>query len=321
MNRKISKLKLLSIVLVVAIFFINISYITVFAADDIKDSKRGESIVYIALGDSIPKGYAPSGLEVTSYVDEQGKYLGTKPINKAVNGMTSTELLSILNSGIYDSELAKANVITVTIGSNDLLGPFMAALAESLNINETTPNLAENIANKIKHDVRNLIPNLGGIKANLESNATIDKFQAASKTFSINWPTIINTLKIKAPKAKIMATNIYNPYCGANIPGVFDLQGYGDKFIKEMNEVIANGTGYETVDIYTAFSKPGFTNVNIKNFYFDPHPNQLGHDTIFELIKTKAVPMENSEESIKEEKPIGIALMYKLLIDWLVKVF
>jgi len=108
--------------------------------------------IYIALGDSIPSGYgldgysdSPEGvytiiffelLENAGYVDEYH--------NMARSGSTTTDLLESLRE-MNDEELLlfrNARVVTINIGGNNVLTPFLAYMSElqavsgALNIQE-----------------------------------------------------------------------------------------------------------------------------------------------------------------------------------------
>ena len=111
-----------------------------------------EPHIYIALGDSIPSGYglegyldSPEGvytavfferLKEAGYVDEYH--------SMARSGSNTTDLLALLSS-MSDEELELfkyARVITINIGGNNVLTPFLAYMAElqavsgALNIQE-----------------------------------------------------------------------------------------------------------------------------------------------------------------------------------------
>ncbi len=86
-----------------------------------------EPIQYLALGDSLTRGIG----------DETGKYGYTKRLSKAIeewpavseveldnrgkNGRRSDQLLSLVKKGHYDEELAEADLVTVTMGGNDVM--------------------------------------------------------------------------------------------------------------------------------------------------------------------------------------------------------
>jgi len=87
---------------------------------------------YLALGDSITTGYIPGGehLENTSFAALLSRQNGYIPVNKAVDGFTSADILSLIETGALDAEIEKAELITITCGGNDLL----AFLGDSFTI-------------------------------------------------------------------------------------------------------------------------------------------------------------------------------------------
>lgn len=86
-----------------------------------------EPIQYLALGDSLTRGIG----------DETGKYGYTKRLAKAIeawpavlevkldnrgkNGRRSDQLLTLIENGHYDEELTEADLVTVTMGGNDVM--------------------------------------------------------------------------------------------------------------------------------------------------------------------------------------------------------
>lgn len=91
----------------------------------------GETVSYVALGDSLATGAGAT----TSYVAEYAAGLEARTgadleiTNLAVNGWTSTDLLTALaEDEAMRAAVAGADLLTVDIGANDLLGaiPFYA---------------------------------------------------------------------------------------------------------------------------------------------------------------------------------------------------
>lgn len=105
---------------------------------------------YVEFGDSIAVGYAllsyvkgditadkypmPSDAFVALTGNALNKSDGPAITdNQAVSGWTSQQLLDQLIRGDYAPALEDADVVTVTIGSNDLLGPFMEIVGGAIN--------------------------------------------------------------------------------------------------------------------------------------------------------------------------------------------
>lgn len=78
---------------------------------------------YLALGDSITTGYMLGGEHFTSeaFVTITAEKNGYTPVNRAVDGNTSADILNELETGALDEEIERADLITITCGGNDLL--------------------------------------------------------------------------------------------------------------------------------------------------------------------------------------------------------
>ncbi|MCQ4636887.1 GDSL-type esterase/lipase family protein [Anaerovorax odorimutans] len=288
---------------------------------------KGLRTKYVAFGDSIAAGYA-----LPEYVSDplgRGDALPTPKDafvslvgagleksdgpsltdNQAASGWTSQQLLDCLKRGDYDSSLADADVITVTIGSNDLLGPFIEiieqAFKDKLNdIEVLDRNVAKII--KIKAITKAIPAVIDEINSQLHDNQTL--LQACKEFRDTIQPAILAELKKKAPSAELYWTTLYNPFAKqtfdlkALMPGLetvspniwnslnpIDLDSYGAKYIKEMNKAFNNSSGYHVIDLYDDFDQAGLTNVQISHdsngisLNFDPHPNTKGHKVIADL--------------------------------------
>lgn len=278
---------------------------------------------YVAFGDSIAAGYAlPSyvknDLTADKYPTPQdafvsliGKELSKNKgpavtDNQAVSGWTSEQLLDQLNRGDYDAALKNADVITVTIGSNDLLGPFMEIVEQAVaaEFGQAKVKGANGggalkrpipVVNQFVQKLSNVINDL---KLDLDDNPTLnaaclefqDKIQLA----------ILQKLHKAAPGAEIYWTTLYNPFYGeeldikklvpglentvdpntwANLPSL-DLGAYGARYIEKMNQAFKKNTaGYHSIDLYKPFNQDDLTNVEITRDD-NSTPNIPGDDII-----------------------------------------
>ncbi|WP_195270613.1 GDSL-type esterase/lipase family protein [Eubacterium sp. 1001713B170207_170306_E7] len=293
---------------------------------------------YVAFGDSIAAGYALPGYEhgtpnddrfptpEGAFVNMLGETLESQDgpalvSNQAVSGWTSEQLLEALQSGQYSELLRHADVVTVTIGSNDLLGPFIKIVEQAINDNFSAKvseleNLSAEAAEapgsdaqlREKQDslVTEIANTLRQLNKTLKDNPEL---LAGCENFKDNLqPAVLSALHEQAPGAEIYWNTLYNPFYGETLnlsqlfpnlaekfPLIFrqfesiDLSGYGAYYIEQMNQAFLQNTeGYHSVDIYEAFNEPDLTNVEIKNtegklsLNFDPHPNAAGHQLIAE---------------------------------------
>ena len=98
---------------------------------------------YLALGDSISSGYLlPEG--EAAFPQQVADARGGTLTNLAENGETTASLLAKLNQGTLDQALAGAQVITLTIGGNDLMNALYDFLTYQYNgANPSTPVTAQ----------------------------------------------------------------------------------------------------------------------------------------------------------------------------------
>ncbi|NLK71222.1 MAG: hypothetical protein GX286_07305 [Clostridiales bacterium] len=275
--------------LLMVIFAVLIVFIT---ADIPKVESKKECINYVALGDSIAAGYGLADGE-SSYVDLISEDLGARTTNLAVSGMTSTELLQMLSSGEHDEVISKADIITISIGSNDLLKPFISRVTKAFgieNAEDINNNVISELTKKYKNDPFLLIPVIAELNSQIVEN---EELYGICKKFEVKiFPQIISQIKVKNPDAQIIVNNIYNPYYNVSIYGLFDLGRIADSYINKINMAFSDSSKYEYVDIYKIFKENGLTNshidfLSLDTLSFDPHPNKDGHMMIFSAVNSK----------------------------------
>ncbi|MCD8046340.1 MAG: GDSL-type esterase/lipase family protein [Clostridiales bacterium] len=94
----------------------------------------GTADSYMAMGDSITTGAGLSSASSQSYVTLfSGNVQATSTNNQSNDGWTTTDLLSAVQSGSYDDAIKDADVITLTIGANDLTNTVCSVLADIYN--------------------------------------------------------------------------------------------------------------------------------------------------------------------------------------------
>lgn len=215
---------------------------------------------YVALGDSIAYGYGLKDREEQSYVSLVRKHLEKQydyviTSNFGTNGMRSDGLLEILTNPEdkqykkYRATLQYADVVTVSIGSNDLLHLV-----------------------KLDLNMESLIEN------------GQEMFQEACEEFQRNFPQIIKEIRKINPTARIYADNIYNPAKGLSSFGsIYDV---AEHYISLMNQCFYQSDEYCLVDIKAGFddTESSLINVSWKGREIDPHPSAKGHERIAELV-------------------------------------
>ncbi|MGA4518293.1 lysophospholipase [Solibacillus silvestris] len=92
-----------------------------------RKEENAQPVFYLALGDSLTRGV---GDETQDYgytirlQQELEKWPMVEEVeldNRGKNGRRSDQLLSLLKRGHYDEELEKANIVTITLGGNDVM--------------------------------------------------------------------------------------------------------------------------------------------------------------------------------------------------------
>jgi lysophospholipase L1-like esterase len=231
---------------------------------------------YLSLGDSIASGYGLSSARTERYSYLVAQELGADYVenNYGVDGYTSSQLLTLLKSGLLD--FSNTGVITVSIGANNILAPGQQLI----------PYLQSDAA---------------GAYQLLQSDAFLGALAAGVTQFASDLPAIVAELRALAPDAEIVLLTVYNPYKGAKYPIVvngqavdFEIGEFCKPYIEQLNEIVkavAAETGCLVADVYTAFEESTDVNTNVTlsisghiTTSFDPHPNKKGHRLIAEVI-------------------------------------
>ncbi len=264
-----------------------------------------EKTIYVAFGDSIAAGYGLDGYSgentaapADSYQALTADFLHTQSRNYAVTGDTSDDCIQLLQTGKADADLKNADIITLSIGSNDLLLPFIQILLDHIKENPDIPDLSGMDPALIEESIKNgfTLPQIDISKLPeyykqavvlLQQLSDNDTLHAQASAFSEKFQTILSLLHEKAPQAEIYATNIYNPF--AFLPKIGEL---ADRYIQEINQAFtADASDYTLIDVYTPFREKELTNVRIDyseslRFQPDPHPSVQGHAVIGDLLIT-----------------------------------
>lgn len=239
-----------------------------------KESLNKEN--YVALGDSITTGY---GLE-----DENQSFPGLLAVsmdktenyyNYAVNGNTSGDLLLKLSEEQVIESVRDAELITVTIGGNDILSLFRT-FKEILNVEflVSIKDVAEVINNPVV---------LTAIAAAVKDADLETPYQDMLNNFEKNLKLIMGKIKEINPDVRIIVQTVYNPIGG--IEELRVIEPLVDTIISGINQIIENHaeeSNYELVNTYDLFYNYSseYTNIN----RMDIHPSLKGHHIIYEAI-------------------------------------
>lgn len=322
------------------------------------DELQQNKYTYVALGDSIAYGYLVekedrySNLLNTSLYNN---YTNVKYTNLAVTGWKASDLLNAITNSSYSetrsdadvknatndtyvSAIKDADLITVSIGSNELLSVVTSKLAEIFGIDKgklTNDSIQAKIQEIVKSGdvskIQTMISELKNAYNELGSNLS-----NGVESYKQSWKSIVSKIEEINPDVTIVATEFYNPY--ADVTDIkIDYNGseitfadFTEMYIKQMNEILVsesnNESNYKIAKIHDDFKQgSGLTNVEFKfdtsgmieniislgknsnsisdyiSVNVDPHPNAKGHKKIYERIN-EALGNTVAEEQTQAEK-------------------
>lgn len=253
----------------------------------------------VVLGDSIAYGIGSSDAKTRCFGALVGEKVNGKVTNLGISGLDSTQLLKKLDTKKFQEALKDADVVLMSIGSNDILKPFVSIVTESVGVkDEDDKEVYEKIQKKFmkmaKEEPLEAVNSLA--KAILKVYAS-DDIEKGCEGFPKNFDAIIGKIKEINPDTLIYANNVYNPYYGV----AYDYQGLTLLNVHEICELYVNeinkafdrkSEDYTMIDMYSIFRQQGYTNVNpasiedFSGFNFDPHPNDRGYQLMADYIYT-----------------------------------
>ena len=255
--------------------------------------------VYVALGDSISTGY---GL-TDSYACFTRQIAASKSYalkSHAVDGATSSTLLAKLSDPAVAADVASADVITITIGGNDLMGALYLYLANQYNETNGTALSAADIQNALmgKHETIEQTIILIFASSVLSDFPQSAEASSALRQLGTNLTASIAAIKNANPDVTLIVANQYNPYSYAakNVSPLFaaDVNTIVEAFetgITALNATIATMSlqlGYDVADVSSAFksAEENPCNASFASLPINPdfHPNAYGHSLIANAI-------------------------------------
>ena len=288
------KRKILSIFLICA--FIFTSSFTAFADDSSQSASLTQTDApgkIVFLGDSIAAGYGLAGYTGSTTASPKDSYasiLGEKykgelsditqaqMVNLAVSGYTSTQVLKSLENQQTLEQLTGSDVVVISAGGNDVMGPLLAFVYVGLGV-------------KSQEDMNKLDPKVfSDPKTELKMKPTLALITMNIKAFTENIRKISEMIHSKT-NARIIVQTVYNPLDSE--PRYADLSKIVDEKLGELNKAINDcsdaGKNYTVCDISKAFAGKSSQLTNIDKL--DIHPSAAGHkviaDELDKIIKTE----------------------------------
>ncbi|MCD8375349.1 MAG: GDSL-type esterase/lipase family protein [Oscillospiraceae bacterium] len=259
-----------------------------------------KTAAYLALGDSITAGYGLADPDTESFFALLAEEIAASATNAAENKLTAQTLYEALTGGAYDEVLQSSNpdVITLTIGGNDLLTGFYQFAAQIYNEDKGT----DLTSSEVKEILSNLNSSsetiMQGISLYVLLNGTdYSSVLVESEEFQQHVGEIVDTINLIAEKLKelcpdavILIANQYNPYLW--LSGCDNIIRLFDAGVTFFNEALENSGAscYTIVDIETVFGSSEHTLTNAAvdlqtlSFDLDFHPNADGHAAIAQAM-------------------------------------
>lgn len=247
--------------------------------EDGKDVQTADAPLYVAvLGDSIAKGYcADKSVEIVPYAELAAERIAGQEDrlyevgNFAKNGLDSVRLnAEILEQEEVREGIGRADIIFITVGSNDLLNECKNTVREILDT-DTKFKSAEQ-ALKVLEDamaenpllIVNIISALGGWDY---------------QSFLEEWKQMMTTVNgLRKEEAIVIVTNIYNPVENMELPST--MNGTAEDIIGNMNVIIEGYAGEYDYAVADVFSSGILEHVQADGL----HPDQEGQELIADLM-------------------------------------
>lgn len=244
-----------------------------------EDGQTADTPLYVAvLGDSIAKGYcADKSVEIVPYAELAAERIAGQEDrlyevgNFAKNGLDSVRLnAEILEQEEVREGIGRADIIFITVGSNDLLNECKNTVREILDI-DTKFKSAEQ-ALKVLEDamaenpllIVNIIAALGGWDY---------------QSFLEEWKQMMTTVNgLRKEEAIVIVTNIYNSVENMELPST--MNGTAEDIIENMNVIIEGYAGEYDYAVADVFSSGILEHVQADGL----HPDQEGQELIADLV-------------------------------------
>ena len=252
--------------------------------EQIEQSESGQALHVTVLGDSIAKGYSGNKeIEIECYgslaaqqiSEEAGEPYSYQ--NFAKNGLDSAGMNEkILPREDVQESIASADVIFITLGSNDLLNECKSVVQEILNTDKkfrSADDALEVLEDAVKENPFLILKIISAL-----SNWDYHSFET-------QWISMMDTVcSLKKEDAAIIVTNIYNPVANLELPST--MNQVVEDIIGNMNSIIddhAAGYGYCVADL---FGSEISEHVQDDGLHPDQEGQQLISDIVCEEYKT-----------------------------------
>lgn len=246
---------------------------------------------YVALGDSISAGYGLNGeLSFPKQLEQRTGYVLTDFSSN--DGVTSQDLLETLKKPEVIAAVQRADVITITVGGNDLMNALYEYLADAPGVSMSAEDIRKGLENGTigTGTLMKLMMELGDFPASSQASAALT-------TLGANLSRALAQIKGMNPDATCIVANQYNPYGHINNPFAADIVSTFEEGVQALNTTlagVAQARGATVVDVHGVFAASSANPCNayftgLDDFSLDFHPNALGHQLIAEAVE-QALP-------------------------------
>lgn len=258
---------------------------------------------YVALGDSIASGYGVE--EGEAFPEVLADTCGYTLVDLSQDGVTAADLGETVKDNLTD--IASAEIITITVGGNDLMNALYSFAAKKYNEGkEPDAQLtAEQIQQKLAEGDTTLLVT---VLSYLTEFGKSDEAKAALEAFSNTMIETIVSIKSVNSTASIILTTQYNPYtflakalAGTDYADYATILASGfDAGVTALNAVINSmptlTKACTVVDLYSVFAEAeknpcNATFVSLESYTLDYHPNAYGHSLIAKALDETINPL------------------------------
>lgn len=260
---------------------------------------------YVVLGDSISTGLGLKDKEKQKFSNKLARSINKKSINLAVNGIDTSDLVGIFrfNDNDINSYIRSAEVITLSIGGNNLLQPLVYSIKESLGLAYNASSYE--VEKAIRDNPEPLLDLL--TSDGLKSPKVTGKLKDGLREFDRDFPIIINHIKSQNPDVILVVQTLYNPFTETAV--LKPMSSVADVYISQINRSIKQKSyedKYLVADVYNVF-KSNSREVMTNMAYFDIHPNEKGQNEIYKTILDTLddnIPQEITAITSKQENTL-----------------
>lgn len=270
---------------------------------------------YVAIGDSISSGYGLEAPETEAFPSLIAQDNGYTLTNLAQAGETTVSLLAKLENAEMAEALSTADVITLTIGGNDMLAALFDYLAETTGGQMTAQEILMLFMGQGENaDLTTLAPFVQAMTAFPQS----EQAKEALTCFGENFASLLAKIKGLNPDATLVVATQYNPYShldgtalGGAVTGIISAFDAGVTALNLQIQTLAAAAGYDVADVCSTFRAENTAANPLCNATLSPdvnmdiHPNVAGHAVIAAVM----------ESALAGEPPVEAALPFTDVAD------